>query len=382
MADEGADGKAKKARIDLKSRLSSVKGAASMPAAGRGTEPSSRDPLSFPPPASVPPPAISPAGVAPLMPSPFAPPPQPEAPKPTAIQQTIKVEVGEEVEAERKALKRRATLFAGIGLVAGAALGFLIGGVREKGLQGKKAIAGANALAGDVETANKAMLDLSDSLRAGAEALAADKYPEELVGKLKGIHVPFSAGNFVGKGVGGLPAEALGTLLRYTSGVDDLNEKKDKLRNLLERQKADIEKYYEQKKSPTLGFSVVFSRAGDNLVAELVPNKEPLPEKGKWPDRYKVVRRAGNEQKDVEAERYIKGDKLVDFQTPIAVPVEPRSVAAFTAERFIAELQRAFFDMRELIDGKAGPVPGQETEGLIKQGERLIQSLKKIATAA
>ena len=106
-----ADDKGKKPKIDLKARLGkTIQGGPAVPLPVPGSQPPPGDgtvPTPPPPRAAgiAPPPGLSPGIPIP----PFA---QAKAqsvapPKPTAAQQTIKVEVGEEIHAERKKAKRR-----------------------------------------------------------------------------------------------------------------------------------------------------------------------------------------------------------------------------------------------------------------------------------
>src|SRR5690606_3304774 len=138
---------------------------------------------------------------APAISSPFA--PEPEKPKPTAQQQTIKVEMGEEVQQERKRTQKKMLIYVALAAVVALALGFITGGARERGQQGFKALQGANALATDIEAANKSMIALSDALRDAVEKLGNEEFPDDLADVLAKSNVPFSAANFQGKGVGG-----------------------------------------------------------------------------------------------------------------------------------------------------------------------------------
>ncbi len=370
----------KKRKIDLKSRLSSVRASGSMAALPSG---GGADPLAFPPPAvqgSVPPPKMlsgAGGGFGPVS-SPFAP-PEPEVKK-SAQQQTIKVEVGEEIHAARKKARKKTLLYVAIATVVFLAVGFLLGGARERGLAGHKAIAGASALAKSVKSANNQMKEVSQALMKAAEKLGQDEYPADLGGLLSKTNVAFDATTFQGKGVGGLQPEVLKSLLAYTQGVAQLNKKKDALRNLLGAAKKQTLKYFEEKKEPVVNFSILLDKRADKVTAMLVPNKKPFKaSEKKWPEKYTVITPAGKKTKDIEAVRFDGKGKLFDGKK--AIPVQERSVARYSSKRLVGSLSKALRDTKALIDGNNSPIPALQTDGLLKEGDRLAEALEKVAAA-
>jgi hypothetical protein len=371
-----AAAKGKKRKIDLKSRLSTVRGTGAIPAA---TDRAS-DPLSFPPPpvtgGGVPAPKL-PGGVAPpQISSPFAP-PEPEK-KVSAAQQTIKVEVGEEVVRERSKTRKKYLIFVAIAAFAALAAGFLLGMTRERSLQGHVAIEGAKGLATDIEAANKTMSAVSDALRNAGEGLSNDEFPAELEELLKTTNIDFSGANFQGRAIGGLPGEVFNRLLTYTSDVEKLNKQKDTLRNLLSAAKPQVLKYIDEKKKPKVKFAVVFTKADKKNVAELAPIKEPFDVKSDWPTTFTVLQKADKGTKDLKVNVY-PGEGKMEAETPYALAVAPASVAGFTDLTLIFKLRAALSDTANLIDGVESPDPAQQTDGALKNGQKLIESLKKIS---
>lgn len=384
MSDEEApqaDEKPKRKKIDLKSRLSSVRAAAGGPPAAQD----GGDPLSFPPPppvgGSVPPPRglSGPGPGAFAAPSPFAP-PEPEV-KPTAQAQTIKIEMSEEVEQQRKAAGKRSfvlTLF--VALVATGA-GFGIGNYYGGGAEQRKAVTKAPDLIGDIKKANETMATLSDALGKGLESLNQDTFPADLSGTLKSTQVPFTAQNFDGRGVGGLPGEVLSGLIRYVGGVEKVNDQKNKLNNLLGLVQGPLEKYYATKKKPVVNFSVVFSKQQTKTVAELTPHKEPFVAADKWPESYTVTRLVSGKPKETEVVLWDGKADLFAEGKPQAIPMEESTVSGFTDKTVKVKLQVAIVELKELLDGNQSPVPQQQTDGMLKEGEKLIETLQKIKNA-
>ncbi|WP_437963038.1 formin [Sorangium sp. So ce260] len=329
-----------------------------------------------------PPPGISPGIPLP----PFAPAPRPviqtPPPKPTAAAQTIKVEVGEEVEQERRKASKKTALYASLAALVGIVVGFTIGGAKERGDRGKLAVEGAAALEKDVRGANEKMQELNKKLEDATAQLSQKTFPAQLTTELGAINVPFDATNLEGKQIGSLPGRVMRQLLAYTTSVQDLNKTKDSLKNLLAAAQAPVEKSWKEQDEPMANFSVVFRRDGDKTLAELVPNKAPFPFGKDWPAKYTVTRlertQQGVKPAEKEATRWTKGDIAGgDLQ---ALPVDPQSVAAFTSEQIVFKLRGAMIDVRQLLEGNKEN-PATETPGLIKEGDDLANELRKISLA-
>lgn len=379
-----AEDKSKKPKIDLKARLGKtnigtqsvplpVPGASQPPPSGAGSKPTG----------IAPPPGISPGIPVP----PFAQqqkPAQaePPAPKPSAAQQTIKVEVGEEIIKEREKAKKRMYAAAGITAFLGIAIGYPIGGQSEKSTRGKAVVENAKGLLADVKAANEKMKELDTLLNDAAEKLGKKEYPTELSAQLGGINIPFDASKVDGSRIAGLKASALRSLLKFTSGVDDLNDKKDKLKSLLDAVKAPVEKSWKEEKEPVVGFSVVFRADQKGVVAELVQTKTPFELGKDWPAAYEILKpertQQGIKNTEKKGNRYTKGD-LPGSGDPIVIPVDPSTTAVFTSQEVVFRLRKAFLDMREELKGNH-EVPGQDKDGLIEIGDQLYTEVQKITS--
>lgn len=305
----------------------------------------------------------------------------PAAPQGAAAQ-TIKVEIGEEVQEERKRAGRQKVIFAAIGAVVGIGLGFVAGGQRADSNRSKQAQLGAGALEGDVTAANKKMGELTVLLDQGIEALGAKKYPDDLAQGLSALQIPFDANTLGGKNVGALPAKVFRNLLIYTKEVEDLNDKKDALRNLLSAMKKPVEAAWEDEKEPKFAFSVIFGGAPEKQTAELVRIKDPFKLKGDWPKDLTIIRKEMNQGKKVDAEkpanRWLKGD--LTGEKPQAIPVDPASVAAFTTDQIVIQLRKGLYDTKVILEGDKSD-PQNETPGLVKMGDTLASELNQVALA-
>ncbi|MFT3765328.1 MAG: formin [Minicystis sp.] len=393
-----ADDKAKKTKIDLKARLGKTQvglqpPSGALPVPAGVTPPPPSDPGSGPgsvpqPPASAPassvrpptPNIAPPPGLSPGIPiPPFAqqqrPAPAAPAPKPTAAQQTIKVEIGEEIEIERKKWRQRVMLGALAGALIGAGLGFVGGGSKSTGDRARAAARGAGQLEKDVKATVDKLKDLDSKLSDASDKLKAKSYPDDLATALSGLTIPFDSTNLDGKDVGSLPPRVLKNVLNFTSAVEALNKNRESLKNIVSIAKEPINKAWKEETAPVANFSVVFrSEGGKTVVAELVPNKEPFSWKGDYPGSYKVTRLENGKPAEKNATRWVKGDLPGNDLT--AIPVDPKSVAAFTSEQLIGKLIKGVYDMRQDLEGNKDN-PTNETPGLVKMAEDLANELNK-----
>lgn len=392
----------KKSKIDLKARLgkSSMSGASGagvpvplpVPGAAPGTTPipdagdgaapvaaPTRTPSVKPPVGIAPPPGLSPGIPVP----PFAQQKQAPAPKPTAVQQTIKVEESEVIHQERKKAQKKIALYgAGLALV-GIAIGYVVGGAKANSDTGAKAVKTAGDLEKEVKGANEKLRELATKLEDAGNALKNKQFPEQVITDLGGLVIPFDADQ-LGNRIGGvaMPTKYVRPLVTYTVKVREVNDSKDKVKNFLSLAKVPLEKYWKEEKEPVFNFSVVFAQDGQKgTLAELVPNKEPFPVGKDWPASYTILQvqrtQQGAKQAEKKANRWVK-DALTGSD-PIAIPVAPASVAAFSSEELISKLFAELRELRKIIEGnKEDP---QDTGGLLKEGETLADELRKASLA-
>lgn len=336
-------------------------------------------PTGAPTPVPIPAPIASVPGLSPGIPiPPFAQPqraaPAPQ-PKPTAAQQTIKVEIGEEIEIERKKWKSRVAMGAVFGAAIGLGIGFVGGGSKSTGDRARAAARGAALLEKDVKGSVEKLKELEEKLTDAAEKLKSKTYPEDLATSLAGLKIPFDSTNLDGKDVGSLPPRVLRSVLTFTSSVEALDKDRESLKNIVGFAKDPITKAWKEEKAPVAHFSVVFRSDGDKkVVAELVPNKEPFAWKGNFPDKIKLTRLEGNKPAEKTANRWVKGDLPGNDLT--AIPVDPKSVAAFSSEQLVGKLIKGVYDLRVQLSGNKEN-PTNETPGLVKMADDLANELHK-----
>lgn len=409
LGEPMADDKSKKPKIDLKARLGKTAvgvggGGAAVPVPTPG--PSHPGDLrgSAPPPSSssgaafgsgVPAPVVPsikpgiapPPGISPGIPlPPFAPTRSaaPAAPtKAVAAQQTIKVEVGEEVHEERRKASKKTALYAVMAAVVGAAIGFAVGGQKSTSDRGKAAQDGAAKLRDEVKAANDKMVDLNTKLQAAGEKLKNSEFPAELSGELAALNIPFDAANLEGRNVGSLPSKILKPLLSYTTSVQDLNKTKDSLKNLLGFAQPRLEKFWKEQKEPVALYSVKFSGSGEKILAELLPNKDQFPLAKEMPDSFTVLIPKRNPQtgqttsEEKKVNRWKKGELTAQ---DTVIPLDTRSAPVLSGEEVLNRLQKAIYDTRQITEGNKES-PTTETPGLLKEGEDLEQLLHNAAIA-
>ncbi len=393
-----AEEKSKKPKIDLKARLGkTVQGVAvpgmgpAMPApSGSGSQappavsadgtplPVVPPPISLKPTGIAPPPGIGGGGIS-LPPFGPRPAPQPKAKPVSAEQQTIKVEIGEEIEAQRKQSRRNVIIAGSIAAIVGLGIGFFAGGRSESTTRSGHAVKGAGSLEADVKTASQKLKEFGAVLDQGLDDLDHKKYPGDLLTALAATQIPFDETKFDGKYVGDLPPKTMKLLISFTRGVSDVNDKKDGLKNLLGILKPDVERAWAEEKKPVFNLSVIFKGGGDKTTVELVRNKEPF-ETDKWPADYTVIGKEVREGRRVDADkkvtRWVKGD--LTGSTPLSMPVDPSSSNDFTNERVVLQLKKGINDIKVRLEGDKSN-PQAETSGIIKDGEVLNSQLNEIS---
>ncbi len=401
-----ADDKTKK-KIDLKARLgkSTLTGMTSPaalpipgpgpsgsglppPDSGPGSAPSSAPgAVGTPVPIPVPMPSVRPQmpmGIAPppgILP-PFAPQSRPAAPKEakaTAAQQTIKVEIGEEIHEERKKAKRNAAIAALFAAAVGGVLGWVAGGSSEKGGRLTEAARGAGLLEVELKTSYDKMKELDDKLTEAKGQLAAKTFPEGLAAALGGLNVPFDATNLDGKNVGSLSGKMLHSLLSFTSDVEALNADKNTLKNTLPGALPVVTKIWKEEKDPVANFAVVFNGGDKKVAAELVQIKEPFAWKGEYPASITIVKVENGKPADKKATRWVKGD--LTGSDPVAIPVEPKSIAGLTSDQSLRALSVMIDKMQGRLHGNPDDAQNP-TPGLLKQGDDIAADLHKICSAS
>lgn len=392
-----AEEKAKKPKIDLKARLGKTAAGAPTPPsapsdpgaptsvrpeAGASAPPRPSIPQGIaPPPGIAPPAAIAGAGG---FVNPFAPKPQPApapAPKLSAEQQTIKVEVGEELHEERKKASRLAIIVGIAALVSGVGVGFFAGGLREQASRQSIAIKGAMALEADVTTTNKKVEELTPILKEVEDGLKTKKFPNDAITKLSGFAVPFNAATLESKSVGNMPGALQTKIFLFLRKCEELEDKKEALKNTLGAQKKAIEDVWKKEEKPVYELAVIFGGVGEGkMLTQVVAIKDPFEVSLKeWPKelpiKVPVVREGKRVEEEKKAAKYEKD--LTSQAGPIYMPIDPATVAGFTDDRVTLPIFKAMFDIRMILLGDE--TPGRERPGLIKEGEELAVALEKLS---
>lgn len=391
--------KPKKTKIDLKARLGK-KDIAGGGAPGAGVPAPAASLGSTPPPSSgggapaaVPAPVIKPTGIAPppgispgipLPPFATAAKPAPaREPKQTAQAQTIKVEVGEEVEAERSKYRKFIALSALLGIGLGAGVAFPISAQRERSDRGKLAVVGAAQLEKDVKGANDVLKQLTDKLQAAIDDFGSQKYPTDFGKELASLVVPFDALTLENKRVGDLPAKTQKLLFQYLIAVEDLNNTRERLQSQIGFAKDAIPTFWKESKEPVVAYSIVLKQEGQKgFLAQLVPNKDPFVYAKDWPASYevKIIERSqqGAKENVKKGSRYTKGDLIQ--QEPQIFPVDPNTTMALRGEAAVGALAKSLREMKLQLEGNNDD-PQNPKIGVAKLGEDLVRELHQNSLA-
>lgn len=400
------------AKIDLKARLGR-KSAAPVAAPAQAVAPVARQsgmpsaPLgSAPPPAaqpfqpSAPPPAAAAPVARPMAASPMArpvasrpvgggipgpggvsipPPPgfgarpvaaQPTPQAPAAPQLSIKMEMGEEVvQAQRANRKKTAVIVAGAAMVA-LVIGFGVGQLAKGNEGAQAAVAGAELLLKEVDASNIALGELESTLTAAGDKLKAGDYPSDEIEKLGALDIPFDGSNLLNKGIGRYNQTAVTMLVGYVNAVENVEDRKEKIRRLFGAAKEAYLAEQAEKKNPQVKWGVTLKGGpgGPWGAMALIKPFEVVDKdkKAKWPNEI--------ESGGKKVARMTKGD--ITKTDGEVIPIDPLSQNSVCPETVTFKLLGALSDLRD--DLKGDNTPGRERAGVAEVGEKLMDQLRRI----
>jgi hypothetical protein len=295
---------------------------------------------------------------------------RPVEPKVSAAQQTIKVEIGEEIHQERAKARRQAMMAALAGAVVGLGIGFVAGGASEKGDRAKVAARGAQQTEKDVKAALEKLKELDTKVGEAAEKIGKKEYPTDLSGALAGLVIPFEV-TILDRAVPGRLVRSVST---FYAGVESANKQRETLKKLADFAKDPVSKAWKEEGAPVANFSVLFRTDGKNIVADLVPNPAPFDWKKDHPAKYKVSKPEGARTVEKEVAHYVKGD--LPGNDPVAVPVDPKTMTNMSeGVALFGRLQKAIYDLRLDLQGR--PDDPNAPPGLLKMADDLANELHK-----
>jgi hypothetical protein len=371
----------KKPKIDLKARLG--KKTVSAPATGPGG--------SIPPPAGIP----RPSGLGGAIPAPPFSPSQTSRPAPMvdasnpygamepsvaprAEPATIKIEMGDDVMRAQKGGKVKVLVLSIITAAIGGFVGFTLGGGAERGKGQEAALQGAADLSKDVAAANAKIEELANVLKSAKEKLAKAKFPEEEVSKLGALNIPFDGTNLSGKGIGRFKSDVLNMLITFATASAEANDQKEKIQNVLNRNKKGVQEFLDAQTKPVVRWSVIVGGSPMGPIASMQPIPTPFliqsEDKKPWPESFKVM----EDKKEVTVKRYLKGEAA--SEDPMFIPVDPSTQALVCPNDVLFSIRRELTGMEEVLRGN--PTPGEEKTGLLEQGQNLLKKLKDIGKSA
>lgn len=348
-------------------------------------------------PVIAPPPSIKPSGIAPPpgvlgginLPS-FQPRQAPKKEVVSAEAQTIKVEVGEEVIAQRRKGIRNVIVGAVLAAAAGVAIGMVAGTGRAESAYKAAQKDAAVALKEPVKNTMTALNQLSELVGKANPASYGDDidgidrqiFPAELEGKLAAINIPFGDKDINGKQ---LPKDVLATVIKFKQICDDVNKAKQDLKNLLGgldptpgvKEKKPLKEALPAmwellKTKPPYTQAVVLRGGSDKLVAELNPLKAEMANDAKFPDAFVVMTRKKKqdgtyEEKEESFPRF--AGKLEEKPGAIVVfPGDARDRSS--ADRIVGAIKGQAGVIKTLLYGVDAPEgTGLSTPGILSRGE-------------
>ena len=372
----------KKSKIDLKKRLGKASSThVETSTSGQSGSGGAGSSISVPPPMG---PSVVPRGVIPVPPfagaaatagasNPFK---TRESRRPPPAD--IKVEVGAEaVEAARAS--KKLVIGTGIGgALIGIGLGWVFGSGSATSKWERSAISGAGLLAQDVEKANGTIKEFSDKVGGALGDLRAKKFPDAFVTSLGVMNIPFDGKNLENKGIGAYDQATLRLLFQYATDVQALNTQKDALRSLFFSQKKKIIEVLERGDKPQLSFTVLVIKSPKGPVASIASFVDSFALNGDWPKESQMINLVSNEKQSVS--RYDSGEIFSSRDRRLGIPLEPESVAAAFPDDVSNRVKNELVKTAKVLGGTADEGPdGDQRPGVIKNGNLLLEALRKIA---
>jgi len=369
----------KKPKIDLKARLG--KKTVSAPATGPGG--------SIPPPAGIPKPSGVGIPAPPFQsshqtsrPAPMVDASNPygamaPAQAPRAEPTAIRIEMSDDVMRAQKGGRTKVMVLAAVTCAIGIGIGFTLGGASERGKGTDAAMDGAKELTKDIEATNAKIEELANVLKSAKEKLGKGAFPEEEVGKLGGLTIPFSGTNLSGKGIGRFKSDVLNGLVTFATASAEANDQKEKIQSVLGRNKKGVQEFLDGQKNPVVRWSIIVGGSPLGPIASMQPVPTPFmiqsPDKKAWPESFELM----EDKKKITVKRYTKGDAA--SEDPTFIPVDPSTQTLVCPNDVLFSIRRELTGMEEVLRGN--PTPGEEKVGLLEQGQTLVKKLKQIGAA-
>lgn len=392
----------RKPKIDLKARLQKTQGIAAQTPAPGSMNPMGSGPASVPAPAIPMPMRSAPASIpAPSLPGgaaqealgglargvstgPFRAQAEPPAPPP----QPQRIEMDEStVHAARKSALKTAMIAAvGVSALFGA-LGYVIGGAREKAAGYAQGSRDAAGLAEGVGKAKATLETLKTKSEAARDALVKEgKFPDALISELGGLNVDFNGGALAGRRFSGFKFETTQNLIGFVTSVQDINDQKERLTNTLVR----LQKPLTERLASAVAGKVTVSHVvvlgekdpGGNGIAFLAPLVTPVtftPPKFDLPKDFTFV--DPNTGKNATLDKYTGGA----LNKPTAAYIVPKSLdKSFPSEASSGASQLAALLTTFIRDIKGDDMSNQDAvvndakAGLLDKATKLETALRAV----
>ncbi|RYE76965.1 MAG: hypothetical protein EOO74_07630 [Myxococcales bacterium] len=278
--------------------------------------------------------------------------------------------------------KKKVTKFIPIAGVAGVLVGLLIGNVLGSGSEVKKregmTISGASLMVKDLEASNAKIKELSDKILAANKSLREKKFPETFDKELGELNVPFDGSKLFGRGIGSYDESTQKMLFRYVSDVDALNDRREALQRIFKGQKAQIIEGLQARENPKLNYAIVVTKtAKGQALGSIAPLTEGIPFAAdkEFPKEFKFKNTADGAV--MAGAKYESGDAFFSPQKPLAILIEPNSIGSTFPSNVVGQIVGQVVKTGELLNGVS---EGEDNKpGLIKDGEVLVEKLKKLA---
>lgn len=308
----------------------------------------------------------------------------PSRPAPAPPPQPQRIEVDEMAVQEARKGARKQGLIAGLvaALVLGA-IGYIAGGASSESKARAASVNHSKQLATDVAGAREKLKTMADKVEAGRNQLLKEKkFPNDLAKDLGAINVDFDGSKLAGVRFSGFSSETSSGLIEFISLVQQTNDRKQALQNLLAKLQKPITEQLNPQGPNKVSFIVILDKdQSKQQFAILAPLQKALEQSGNNPPAMPAEVVATNPL----TRGNITIPKATTFDKPGAAYVIPKSVeAACPSEsagqiaQLGGQLNKIITDIRGETAGAGGDAVVDNKPGLLDKADKLVTNLNKV----
>lgn len=287
------------------------------------------------------------------------------------------------VQEARKGARKQGLIAGLVAALVLGAIGYIAGGASSESKARAASVNHSKQLATDVAGAREKLKTMADKVEAGRNQLLKEKkFPNDLAKDLGAINVDFDGSKLAGVRFSGFSSETSSGLIEFISLVQQTNDRKQALQNLLAKLQKPITEQLNPQGPNKVSFIVILDKdQSKQQFAILAPLQKALEQSGNNPPAMPAEVVATNPL----TRGNITIPKATTFDKPGAAYVIPKSVeAACPSEsagqiaQLGGQLNKIITDIRGETAGAGGDAVVDNKPGLLDKADKLVTNLNKV----